>query len=373
MSSTRVSEKLERVKVIVQDTGIGIPQDRLSDIFGRFTQVDSSTSRRYGGTGLGLAICKNLVHLMKGEMQVKSVEDEGSQFSFEVPLLINDDLITGSMPVVQPPQRACLIHSTPQVEALLSKEMKACGVNVECYQEDVNYDVFIIDIHNMKLGDQSNDLMDFVRAHVPEDKTMIVLGDYEVYSSIEDAFPNCIGYLRRPLFKRKQLNEVLTALCLGKEAVQFSHEEALYADGESEHALSIATVEDSDDERYDEWKGKTFLLVDDDPIGLLVLETMIKEKGMEYKTATDGIQALELAKHEAFDVVFLDCMMPKLDGYATSMAMNKLGAQRPRVVVALTANASTSDREKCINAGMDDYLTKPLSDQKLKAILDKWV
>jgi signal transduction histidine kinase len=352
-----LSETQHRVRVEVLDTGIGIPEERIADIFTRFTQVDSSTARRYGGTGLGLAICKNLIEIMGGEIGVHSEEGRGSKFFFTCDLATDSNNSMSSVDMMSPRKKACLMQSSDSVMALLKADLAVFGLDLELFSPGQDYDLYVLDLHKMRLRHGAEGLRSMIRDLIPEGKKVVLLGDYEVIGGLEQEVSGCIAYLRRPLLRLGPLKEMINLLGVQSSALSSS-------DVVEERVVGGCEKQDVGQ--------KQFLLVDDDPVGLLVLETMIRDRGHTYLTATDGEQALALAKENDFDVVFLDCMMPKMDGYSACRAMGQLGSGRPKVIIALTANASVADRDKCLKSGMDDYLTKPLSDERLDRILEKW-
>jgi len=237
------NESATRWIISIQDTGIGIPPDKIEDLFGRFTQVDNSTSRRYGGSGLGLAICKNLVELMGGTIEVASQQGRGSRFTVYLTLPVADSALVAEMTRTSDHERSQLL-----------------GVKREI----------------------SRDL-------------------------------------------------------------------------------------ESADEPY-------VLLTEDNAFNQQVAGLILKKIGCRVDLAENGKEALAKAQTNQYDVIFMDCQMPEMDGYDATAAIRNLEGKAGTVpIIAMTAHAMPGDREKCLDAGMDDYISKPVKQDKIQMVLDHWL
>jgi len=357
----------------IEDTGIGIsPEDR-AKLFQPFSQVDSSTTRKYGGTGLGLAISRQLVHAMDGEIDVESEEGEGTRFSFTLPLLVSDSRtatetafklqILGGMKVLlvdenEPARRqlsgmlsswGCEVTELSGGKPLLemARENRDCG----------HFDAIILD---QQLQDiQLADLLEELGKAVPDRTCPFILMTAATASSEELTLINehFDTFIRKPI-KRTQMLEALVNLSLGDDQDQDM--------GLSESSASQwleAHAPDSPD------RSTAVLVVEDNEINQLVAREMLRNAGIACEFAQNGLEALDMLKHKSYDLVFMDVQMPEMDGIEATRHLRESGCQTP--VIAMTASALSRDRERCMEAGMDDYVTKPISMETLQEVLNQ--
>jgi signal transduction histidine kinase/DNA-binding response OmpR family regulator len=355
----------------VVDTGIGIKPESCSTIFESFAQEDTSTTRRHEGTGLGLAISKQLVELMGGEIGVTSILGVGSTFYFtarlptdtaaarerqELPLrtrmLLVDDSAT-SREVLKHHLAAWSVRVTEAVSGSQALEILDKALGGE-------FDVLIIDtqmpgMDGVTLATMIRNRGDF--AGVP------VLMMHPVSAAIPDATGLNDGptaWLSKPV-RRKHLHAALTALLVDPGAEQARIPQA------APQSAAVAETEVRTASRI-----QRVLLVEDNPVNQEVAQAMLNELGVEVVSAWSGEEALEKLKTDHFEVVLMDCQMPKLDGYATATLYRTWEQENSRgrtPIVALTANALSGDAEKCFAAGMDRYLSKPFTSEQLHSVL----
>ena len=358
----------------VTDTGVGIPEHQLDHIFEDFTQADASTTRKYGGTGLGLAISKRLAELMGGTVGVSSEVGKGSIFWFTVPLRVSEE-----EPQQDSGPRATLaglsvliVDDNAVNRRVLTEQLQRAGLHCRAVSsarealeelrsegpDAVAYELAVID-HQMR-GMDGLQLGRAIRkdSHGFEPPVMILL------SSMGDTQP------------RDQLQEAGFTTCLTKPIRASSLIDTLSrarADSvpdtskEIEHLRQATELEEGDHE-----EGPRILLAEDNIINQKVAVRMLEKLGCQVDVAPDGRQAVEMAGRFDYQLVLMDCQMPKMDGYQATAEIRRLSSQHHVPIVAMTANAMKGDREKCLAAGMDDYTSKPIKVTVLKVILDRW-
>ncbi|MCL5776931.1 response regulator [Limibaculum sp. FT325] len=344
----------------VRDTGIGIPADRMHRLFRSFSQVDASTTRRYGGTGLGLVITKRLVELMGGEIRVESEVGRGSTFSFTLPLEIAErpdragrrrqlDALRGRTALVVDDNRT---NRLIIAEKLRGWELRvtAVGTPAEALAQLADgdrFDVLVIDykmpqMNGIDLGRRIRGMPG--KASLPMVMfTSVSPGEADFWQRVREAGFSAI--LTKPARSGQLLNALAAAF--GAETATSDPRMADAAGPAPDGALSI-------------------LLVDDNAINLKVGRKLLKKIGHEADIAGSGQEAIDSCAKVAYDIVLMDIEMPDMDGVTAAAAIRERAAGGPRpFIVALTANAMTSDRETYLGAGMDDYLSKPVSEERL--------
>ncbi|MDX6080828.1 ATP-binding protein [Xanthomonas campestris pv. incanae] len=351
----------------VRDTGIGIAADQQARLFRSFAQADASTTRLYGGTGLGLAICKRIIDLMGGRIGVESEPGRGATFWFEIPLLkVIGDLqqTTGADAA-----RVMVISSDARLSQRLKRLLDSWGIShvlMETTQEalervrrdtdDEGFRCVIADHETLRYSARA-----VHRALArPEDlsgsRLIWLYGDEPVPDELQ---------ANATLVPRQSPDETLRALVLPPEPKP-----------SVAPTLASAMIPEPLPPPVAHARDVRILLVEDNPVNLLVAQKLLGVLGFEADTATDGEAALSSMESTRYDMVFMDCQMPVLDGYAATRrwrAMETESGGRPIPIVAMTANAMAGDRERCLAAGMDDYLSKPVAREQLNACLQRWL
>ena len=368
----------------VTDSGIGIPEDALENLFDLFTQADTSMARKFGGTGLGLAIAKQLVELMDGHIEVNSVEGEGSTFKVKCRLALAPSRIacreTGPELAGT---RVLVIDDNEAIRNTICLHLKMLGMDTsdcedgvcalatleEAERKEAPFDVVLID---MKMPDTDGlDLGQKIRRRESWDKTKLIImtavgepGDPAFFEKI--GFDCCIAKPVRYTDLGRRLLEVL-----GKDSTK----ERLAPIEENGFNLTPMKV-DTESLKARILQDARVLLVEDNPINQQVAMMIIEKLGVTVDAAMNGRDALAKCEREDYDLIFMDCQMPVMDGYEATRLLRKESSRvhnRVVPIVALTANAMESDRRKCMDTGMDDFLPKPVQEEQLLATVEHWL
>jgi PAS domain S-box-containing protein len=360
------------LRISVEDTGIGIPEHIQGQLFQPFTQADGSTSRLYGGTGLGLAICRQLVALMGGSIQVQSSPGKGSTFTFTVCL----HLPLYNPPTPPPPRdlystRILIVDDQPTSQMLLANLMSGWGVYTsaclspkatlpllrDAALRGVPYDLAIIDILMPELDGFT--LAQHIKADPLLASTALVLiTAYTQRGYGANAHrAGASAFLSKPI-RQNQLFDTLVTVLNGGTNPTAEHTMVTV------HTIREAKIQESG----------LILVVEDNPVNQVVTTQMLRKLGYRCDIAANGAEALAALEHTSYRLVLMDCNMPEMDGFSATAAIRaREGAARHTPIVALTANALVGERERCLAAGMDDYLTKPVRKHELASIIARWL
>jgi signal transduction histidine kinase/CheY-like chemotaxis protein/HPt (histidine-containing phosphotransfer) domain-containing protein/HAMP domain-containing protein len=347
-----VRKEGEKVHFAVRDSGIGIPEDRIGNLFTPFTQVDSSVTRRFGGTGLGLAICKSFVEAMGGQIRVTSEIGKGSTFHFYV---IAEEATPTARPYDEIPEifkgkRVLLVDDNETNRKLLRTRAAQWGFVVTdferpaqaltCVSSGTTFDLAVLDIQMPEMD--GLELARQLRNHTQMPLiAWTSLGRREAGS--QEYFA---AYLQKPL-RPSLLHEVLNRILLGTTGKQ-AESQFDAALGET-HPLRI-------------------LVADDLHVNIKMMLIILQKMGYQAEAAANGLEVLEAMQRSEFDVILMDVQMPEMDGIEATRRIVAEYAQRPRII-ALTANVTSEDREVCRSAGMDDFLAKPIQSGALREAL----
>jgi CheY-like chemotaxis protein/HPt (histidine-containing phosphotransfer) domain-containing protein len=361
---------------LVRDTGIGIPVDQLSRLFKSFSQADASTTRQYGGTGLGLAISKRLVELMGGKMWVESVPQKGSTFQFTLPLQAAPDAPPLALEGLQPQLaelRLLIVDDNPTNCRILALQTRKWGMiprdtldaaqALEWLRAGERFDLAILDMQmpgmdGLKLANEIRKLPG--RISMP----LVLLASKGVHSHHPDFVSASIaGSLTKPI-KPAQLRETLLRVMSGSKPA-------------APKAVSPAAKLDP---TYAGRFPLRVLLCDDNIINQKVTLRLLQQMGYRADLAVNGLEALAAVDRQPYDLIFMDVMMPEMGGLEATRLIRerqKQASQFPNykpsiTIVAMTASAMQGDREKCLAAGMDDYVAKPVRLEEIRTIVERW-
>jgi CheY-like chemotaxis protein len=361
---------------LVRDTGIGIPVDRLARLFQSFSQADASTTRQYGGTGLGLAISKRLVELMGGKMWVESVPQKGSTFHFTLPLQVAPD--TPPLPLQGPePQlvglRLLIVDDNPTNCRILTLQTSKWGMiprdtqsalqALEWMRAGESFDLALLD---MQMPGTDGLMLAGEMRKLPGGSSLplVLLTSVGVRPDSADVASAALaGCLTKPI-KPGQLRETLLRVMSGSKAAA---PEATAASTKLDPTLASRLP-------------LRVLLCDDNVVNQKVAARLLKQMGYRADTAANGLEALEALDRQPYDLIFMDVMMPEMGGFEATRIIRERQNQQSQfpnykssiVIVAMTASAMQGDREKCLAAGMDDYLAKPVRLEDVRMIVERW-
>ena len=365
------------IRCTIQDTGIGIHPENISSIFKPFIQADGSTARKYGGTGLGLSISNYLVNKMGGNITVESQLEEGSVFSFDIMLekqeLSPEKLLFSGHGTGIP--RVLVVNSNPTALKMLhdlldswqclctpvSSIDKALSLFNKAKSNQKSFafwDAVILDINNRH--NPGDELERFMHAIYSTPHSQLIMLASPVQSGeIKKRFSTQVfQLLQKPVRRMELFNSISDILNIEK------------------HVSENPDKNKSIPEQQPALKTFNILIVEDNPVNQKVTMSMLKKLGLLSDVVSGGKDALEAMRNKVYDLVLMDCQMPEMDGYETTKIIRNdpVRCGTPDVpIVAMTAHAMIGDREKCIIAGMDDYLAKPLHISDLEKILAKYL
>jgi PAS domain S-box-containing protein len=358
----------------VSDTGIGVPSDQLDHIFGRFTQIDASTTRKFGGTGLGLAITKKLVEILGGTSGVSSETGKGSTFWFNLTLPLDVNAQTPAGPTSLAEVRIMVVSDNETNRRVLHEQVISWGMRngscrsgaqaflrlrAESAARDP-YQIVLIDYQMPEINGLA--LGRLIKADATLEPTkLVLLTSVRSQANIERAKrAGFAAYLTKPV-RQSQLMDTLVNIWRPQSEAASTD---IVEDTAPKHALGPAQPE---------LLTARVLVVDDNAINQRVAQLALERLGCRVDLAGDGKQAVEMTRLLPYDVVFMDCEMPTMDGFEASAEIRRQQMGSRRIpIVAMTARALQGDRQKCLAAGMDDYISKPVRLSEFSRTVRRW-
>ncbi len=356
--------QMKMLHFIVRDTGIGIPENRIDSIFQSFSQVDASTTRKYGGTGLGLAISKRLAELMGGAMWVESVEGQGSSFHFTLlapPSTVSQTGKFRTLPHLQG-KRMLIVDDNATNRRILTLQAESWGMFpvtfanpldvLSSLKQGSQFDVAILDMHmpqmdGLTLAHEIKNLWSDQIAAFP----FIMLTSLGWHDTVD--ISDFSAFLTKPVKQSGLYNAILGALT----------------------DSNIKRAPNTTDQQYDPTLSQRnplrILLAEDNAVNQKLALKILERMGYRADVAGNGLEVLQALERQSYDLIFMDVQMPEMDGLqATRAIRQKYEASRQPRIVAMTANAMQGDREMCLEAGMNDYVSKPIQVKELQRALE---
>lgn len=397
--------KILDLQLRVQDTGIGIPQDKLEAVFDKFSQVDNSSTRRHEGTGLGLAITSRLVSLMNGRIRAESTVGEGSVFTIDLAMPVDQSAAkTRIAPIDVSGSRILVIDDNPVNRAILNEQLTAWGFDAcaavsgqegidvleAAIRLDVPVEAVILDYH-MPDMDGVMTARAIRKAFGPDDPPIIMLTSMDLKSSDADIRK---GIVQETLMKPARSSLLLETIV---EVLQVAGQRQGKAQGDGSQVLpprggrlppasmppkftvhsSAGAPGANTPAQASPQSHLDILVAEDNEVNQIVFTQILEELGVRYQIADNGGAAFELWRSHRPALVLMDVSMPVMNGHQATQAIREAEAKDPSLghtpVIGVTAHALTGDRERCMEAGMDDYLSKPISPEKLEAKIREWL
>ncbi|HEY9683624.1 MAG TPA: AAA family ATPase [Oculatellaceae cyanobacterium] len=354
------------VYFVVHDTGIGMNETALARLFTPFSQADGSITRKYGGTGLGLSISKRLVQLMDGVISVESEEGKGSSFSFSVPLIIRsqpqstaDSSLAG--------KRVLLVNVPPEAARIIESYVTSWNMSCDTASNFTDtdevvidhenpYDFVLFDRHNLDDLVLERRIQKILKVMPSEMSRLILLGSSTHVDMTMLRKMGVSSYVSKPLRRARLLDCLLTA-----------------DDGKDSQTISSVSTQPL----KTRFTGPLILIAEDQKVNQKLAILQLQELGCFAEAVSNGREAVRAFGEKRYVLILMDCQMPEVDGFEATAEIRRLeqiqGAGHRIPIIAMTAQAMSGDREACLEAGMDDYVSKPVTSEKLAEALNRWI
>jgi len=362
----------------ITDTGVGIPDDQQQQLFKPFTQADTSTTRKFGGTGLGLSICRQLVKLMGSEITLKSTLGTGTVFSFTLTLPLADTPEPLEMQDLTG-LNLLIVDDNKTNLKIIQEQTKSVGIHTQCadsakqaleilhskHEKQIKFDAAILD-YCMPEIDGAELAKEILSDEKTKDLRLILLtsagqrGDIKTFEELGFA-----GYLTKPV-----LSKTLLGMISAVTGIQADNQKNILT---SHSIFDAATADNGTEFSTLQISNARVLLAEDDVINQQVATGILKKLNIEPDIAVNGMEAVSKAKNTDYDLILMDCLMPGMDGFEATRQLRENAKTKDVPIIALTANAQKSDRDRCIESGMDDFLAKPFEFEDLIKLLNRWL
>ncbi|HUA48872.1 MAG TPA: response regulator [Solirubrobacteraceae bacterium] len=385
VSLAEQTDQTIRIRFEVRDSGIGIAPERIADLFEPFTQAEAGTTRKFGGTGLGLAISLELTHLMGGNLDAESELGRGSTFRFEIPFAPARAQLRAPVPAAElRGLHVLVVDDNPTNRQVFEAYVASWGMRPVVARDGVEalaeleraarsndpFDVALLDLNMPAMN--GLELARRISASPSLRHTHLILLTSSLQLDANEPSSAISYHLTKPVRQSRLLDAISAAMAIDLE-------------GEREPTPARPARGRSSASRR---PGARILVAEDQPVNWMLIERMLAKSGYVAANAVDGRQVLEMLESRHYDLLFMDVHMPVLDGYATAREIRRREALRrrrqapptnliahedPLPIVAMTANAMSGDRERCLAAGMSDYMAKPISTEVLDEMLARWL
>lgn len=361
------TNNIQMLEFSIADTGIGINQESINQLFKSFSQADSSITRKYGGSGLGLSICKELTSLMGGDIKVESVLGKGSKFTFTVafeaieniPLVLKDARLINELKVLVVDDNPICLKIISNVlneyncnVSMANSAMSALQLLKEYKKENNPFDLVVTDWKMPKVdGIELATIINKEPAYY-DVKAVLMVTAFDKNKAIPMAQSAGIdGFIEKPVTPTLLLESILNVLHLKPQP----------------NAMDFSDMSKMD------YSNKHILLVEDNELNQQVVLGFLEDTKVNIDVAGNGIIALEKLSNKAYDLVFMDIQMPEMDGITATKEIRSLVQYKDLPIIAMTAHVVPEELDKCYEAGMNEYFTKPIDPKKLVSLLSKWL
>ena len=343
------------LKFVVHDTGVGIPKDKLESIFLPFEQADVSDTRRYGGTGLGLTISKQIAEAMGGNLTVDSQEAVGTKFSFSLLLASEDDVPTFTTRNFHHKEAVAIVTTNLSKSKSLSDRLLRWNAKVKVFPDLQSVEWSFADgckknlVFDVDLGNIKTDLL-WLKDNMKDAHVILMSSPNKMTEIYELVAGDPVDLIRKPVARKPLFDSIERKNTVSKKEQDLD---------------AISTVEAKDK------KDTKILVVEDNLINQQLIVAILKTLGFTSELAADGKQGLEKMKNADFDLIFMDCQMPVMDGFEATKEIRI--HNKDIVIIALTANAYKQTKAACFEAGMTDFMTKPVKSEDIESVLKKYL
>jgi len=367
------------MRITVADTGIGIPAEKIGLLFDKFTQADTSTTRRYGGTGLGLAISRQLMGLMNGTIRVESEMGKGSRFICTLPLEVDFSPAPQPLPAADLNGLRVLIVDDNEINRrVVHEQIVSWGMRNGSYEtgegalQAVREASAAGDPYHFVIADFQMPGMDgatlaraIKRDPAIQDTVVVILSSIGGWRQVKGLEGDCVdGCLVKPVRQSQLFNTLATAWARRLHAAQAARHTDIFTPQTAARQRAIEQFEGAH---------VRVLVAEDNVVNQKVAVRMLERMGIRSDVAGDGREAVEMMRLIPYDLILMDCQMPEMNGYEASMEIRRAeGQNRRTVIVAMTAEALEGSREHCLACGMDDFIAKPVKVENLVEAIRKW-
>ena len=384
MSVALVSKSDSNVKISVKikDTGIGIPKEKHNTIFNKFDQADSATTRKFGGTGLGLSISQQLSIMMGGEIKLQSVVDQGSEFSFTMDLQPyndpNPETITTDFSILRG-LKTLVVDDIDVAREVIIEQISSLNMNVQASasgtdavkklldaaEKNEPFDIVISDIKMPNMNGEVLSKTILNDSRIPDTIIIFITSTQTSGDSAKFTKMGVSGYLTKPTYNN-EINNVLALVWnakINKAPIPFVTRHSFTQNATNSHYKP-------------EFRNAHILVAEDNPVNLMITSEFLESYSCKITPAGNGIEAVDMFNAMKFDLILMDCQMPEMDGFEATRNIREIEVNNNKnktPIIAFTANAMQGDKEKCLSAGMNDYLSKPVNQNALETMLIKWM